>query len=174
MGRRSSTSQVLAFRIEQFDDRGNRLDLLTVEVRGKSLSGDVAVGDRVAVRGRLHKGVVRAKRVANLTTGGTVRQVGKATRATRQATLLILILIVLAAVAFGMYEIISHVESAAQSQGTAQLGSNQQSSPGLTSPGGSSSGDVATLIAAVGPARPAIAHTRLQNMGAEWQKRGPS
>lgn len=77
---KSVQTQVLTFRLEQFTEGGDRSGVLTVELRGPELSGDVADGDRVEVHGRLKKGVLRARTVHNLTTGATVRQVGVARR----------------------------------------------------------------------------------------------
>ena len=73
-GKRSN--QVLTFRLEQFTEGGDRRGVLSVELRGPELSGEVADGDRVEAQGRIRRGVLRAKTVHNLTTDATVRQVG--------------------------------------------------------------------------------------------------
>lgn len=83
--RRAPPSQVLTFRLERFDEHGDRRGVITVELRGLELSGDVAVGDRVEAVGRIRGGILHAKAVHNLTTGGTVRQVGQAGRRLRAA-----------------------------------------------------------------------------------------
>lgn len=98
---RAPPSQVLTFRLERFDEHGDRRSVITVELRGLELSGDVAVGDRVEAVGRIRGGVLHAKVVRNLTTGGTVRQVGQAGRRLRAAAAgglkLALILLILGA-----------------------------------------------------------------------------
>jgi hypothetical protein len=78
------TYQVLAFRLQQFSNSGDRRGLITVEVRGDRLTGDVAAGDQVRVYGRERNGIVQAKRVDNLTTGGTVNSVGHRGRTVAQ------------------------------------------------------------------------------------------
>jgi hypothetical protein len=94
-------SQVLTFRLEQFTEHGDRRGVITVELRGLELSGDVAVGDRVEAIGRIRGGVLHAKVVHNLTTGGTVSQTGQAGRRLRAAAAvaakLALILLILGA-----------------------------------------------------------------------------
>lgn len=94
-------SQVLTFRLEQFTEHGDRRGVITVELRGLELSGDVAVGDRVEAIGRIRGGVLHAKVVHNLTTGGTVSQTGQAGRRLRAAAVVIvklaLILLILGA-----------------------------------------------------------------------------
>jgi pSer/pThr/pTyr-binding forkhead associated (FHA) protein len=79
-GSNSVQIQVLTFRLEQFTEGGDRSRVLSVELRGPEISGDVADGDRVEVRGRLKKGVLQARTVHNLTTGATVGDFGVAGR----------------------------------------------------------------------------------------------
>lgn len=83
--RRAPPNQVLTFRLERFTEHGDRRGVITVELRGLELTGDVAVGDRVEAIGRIRGGVLQAKTVHNLTTGGTVRQAGQAGRLLRAA-----------------------------------------------------------------------------------------
>jgi hypothetical protein len=68
--RRLPTSQIVNFRLERYDSRGNRLQPIPVEMRGITISGHVADGERVHVTGRFHEGTLYAKKVDNLTTGG--------------------------------------------------------------------------------------------------------
>jgi hypothetical protein len=90
---------MLTFRLEQFTESGDRRSAITVELRGRAVSGDVAVGDRVRVYGRMRDGILRAKRVQNLTTGGTAREVGQLRQRLRALTAtgvaLILLLVVI-------------------------------------------------------------------------------
>ena len=48
--------QVLAFRVERYDQLGNRLDPVAVELRGKSLEGQISDGTQVIVTGRWRRG----------------------------------------------------------------------------------------------------------------------
>jgi hypothetical protein len=65
--------QVVSFRLESFDQRGNRVGVTGVEWRGKSLHGSVSEGDHVEVTGRLRNGLCRAKKIRNLNTGTLLR-----------------------------------------------------------------------------------------------------
>src|ERR1700722_17374433 len=77
---RSSSRQVLTFRLESYTEHGDRSGMITVELRGQELSGDVANGDRVEAHGRLRRGILQATAVQNLSTGGIVRPIGDAGR----------------------------------------------------------------------------------------------
>jgi hypothetical protein len=79
-GQGSHSMQVITFRLEQFTEHGDRGRVLSVELRGATLRGDLANGDRVEARGRMRGGVVKAKSVQNLTTGATVAAVGSVRR----------------------------------------------------------------------------------------------
>jgi hypothetical protein len=69
----TGTTQVLTFRLEQYDDRGNRLPPVPVEMRGRSIHGVLNDGDVVAVPARRRPdGVLRARRIANVTHGGAL------------------------------------------------------------------------------------------------------
>ena len=62
-----------SFRVERFDEVGNRVALVPVELRGLKVEGSLSDGDRVRMTGRLRGGTLRPKLVENLTTGATVR-----------------------------------------------------------------------------------------------------
>lgn len=62
--------QVISFRLERWDDGGEQLPPLSVEMRGYFLSGGLTAGERVEVRGHVRGGVLVASRVHSLTTGG--------------------------------------------------------------------------------------------------------
>lgn len=68
----SASRQILTMRIERYDNGGNRLQPVSVEMRGWSLKGQVGEGESVEVRGRWRGGVLRASRATNLTTGGNI------------------------------------------------------------------------------------------------------
>lgn len=70
MHRRFPTAQIVNFRLERYDRRGGRLQPIPVEMRGITITGNVADGERVQVEGRFHDGTLYAKSVANVTTGG--------------------------------------------------------------------------------------------------------
>src|SRR5207249_1610816 len=63
--------QVLTFRIEHYDQLGNRRDPVVVEMRGRSISGQIADGDEVEVGGRWRRGVLQATKIRT-TSGATV------------------------------------------------------------------------------------------------------
>jgi hypothetical protein len=72
MHRRLPSAQVINFRLERYDDRGNRLQPVPVEMRGMTITGYIAEGERVRLSGRFHNGTLYTKQVDNLTTGGGV------------------------------------------------------------------------------------------------------
>ncbi len=73
-GRNAGNLIVWTFRLQRYDDAGNELPPLPVEMRGKRFDGFINEGDRVEVHGRWKEGRdVRAKRVHNLTTAVVVR-----------------------------------------------------------------------------------------------------
>ncbi|WP_129311466.1 hypothetical protein [Streptomyces sp. L2] len=63
---------ILSFRVERYDAVGNRILLVPVELRGLSIEGSLADGDRVRAGGRMKSGILRVTRVENLTTGTSV------------------------------------------------------------------------------------------------------
>lgn len=68
----SSQRTIWNFRVERFDDDGNLVLRVPVEMRGLSFQGSIADGDTVRVAGRERHGTVRARRVENRTTGAVV------------------------------------------------------------------------------------------------------
>jgi hypothetical protein len=75
--RRVPTAQIVNFRLERYDDRGNRLPPVPVEMRGITLAGHIGEGELIEISGRFFDGILFAKHARNLTTGG-----GLSTRAT--------------------------------------------------------------------------------------------
>jgi hypothetical protein len=67
-----ASRQVLTFRLEQYDDNGNRMTPLPVEMRVLSLMGQLSEGEQVMVRGRWRHGVIRVRRIHNLSTGAVI------------------------------------------------------------------------------------------------------
>lgn len=63
---------IWSFRVERYDAAGNRLPPVPVEMRGRSFHGFINEGDRVRVQGRGKGGVIKARKVRNLTTGARV------------------------------------------------------------------------------------------------------
>jgi hypothetical protein len=92
------TINVLSCRVEQFTERGDRSGVMSVELRRRKITGDVSVGDRVVVHGRIRGGTIRAKLIDNLTTGATVHEVGGGRR--RVGMALRVVIVVVFAVAF--------------------------------------------------------------------------
>jgi hypothetical protein len=63
----------MAFNVERFDEAGNRLPPVPVELRGRSLEGGLHEGDSVDVTPTFSPhGTVRVGRFRNLTTGADV------------------------------------------------------------------------------------------------------
>lgn len=66
------TTDILTFRIECFDEAGNKVATIPVEMKG-TLSGVLNEGDSVEVIAKWRPGItLHPERVLNLTTGGTV------------------------------------------------------------------------------------------------------
>lgn len=63
---------VWTFRIERYDDLGNQVAVVPVEMRGRAFVGALAEGDWVRTSGVGHGGNLRTRRVDNVTTGSTV------------------------------------------------------------------------------------------------------
>ncbi len=71
-GDRDSAKTVMSFRVERHDGQGNRLPPVPVELRGVTFSGSLTDGDEVSVSGKWKHGVLRVRRVSNLTTGAEI------------------------------------------------------------------------------------------------------
>ncbi len=70
--RRLPTIQIVNFRLERYDERGNRLQPVPVELRGITITGHIANGERVQVEGKYHNGTLYTDLVKNVTTGGGI------------------------------------------------------------------------------------------------------
>lgn len=66
-------SKTLAFRVDRYDNFGNRMEPVAVELP-KYKSGQISEGEEVEVKGRWSHGALRARRVTNLTTGVSIRR----------------------------------------------------------------------------------------------------
>jgi hypothetical protein len=69
----TASESVWTFRVERYDEAGNRVLLVPVEMRGLSFEGSLSDGDIVRAHGKVRSGTLRADRVENLTTGAAVR-----------------------------------------------------------------------------------------------------
>jgi hypothetical protein len=68
---------VWTFRLERYDEAGDRLQPVPVEMRGRSFEGAISEGDTVEVYGRWRDGTtLRADRARNRTTGAVVTAKG--------------------------------------------------------------------------------------------------
>lgn len=73
------STEVLSFRLERYDSKGERLRPVPVVLRGNMIVGGSRIagqlndGDEVEVRGVLQDGTLRAEAVVNLTTGAELR-----------------------------------------------------------------------------------------------------
>ncbi|MCP3770708.1 MULTISPECIES: hypothetical protein [unclassified Streptomyces] len=63
---------VWTFRVERYDEAGNRVLLVPVEMRGYAFEGAISEGDWVRAHGKMKKGTLRASEVENLTSGAGV------------------------------------------------------------------------------------------------------
>ncbi|OKJ41572.1 hypothetical protein [Streptomyces sp. CB01580] len=73
---RDTSEAVCTFRVERYDDSGNRIQLIPVEMRGYRVEGSISDGDWVRGTGRMKSGTFRMTEVENLTTGADVRAKG--------------------------------------------------------------------------------------------------
>jgi hypothetical protein len=67
-----ASRQILTFRLEQYDDHGNRMTPIPVEMRVLSVMGQLSEGEQVMVKGRWRHGVLRTRRIHNLSTGAVI------------------------------------------------------------------------------------------------------
>ncbi|MFD4375136.1 hypothetical protein ACFXKE_24020 [Streptomyces sp. NPDC059202] len=88
--------EIWHFRIERYDESGNKLAVVPVEMRGFSFVGSVSNGDHVHVSGRWRDGTLRADELTNLTTRARVR--GKSYRVARTVAVVLFVLIALGVV----------------------------------------------------------------------------
>ncbi|MEU1406839.1 hypothetical protein ABZ471_31595 [Streptomyces sp. NPDC005728] len=72
----NQSEAIWTFRIERYDNAGNRTLLLPVEMRGRTFEGSISDGDWVRARGRMHSGTLRVSLLENLSTGAHVRAKG--------------------------------------------------------------------------------------------------
>ena len=96
-GAQAGATLILTFRLERFDNDGNRLQPIPIEMRGRSFEGALADGDWVEVSGGWRDGTLRAKRVQDLTTGAVIRARSKLF--TRALPFLVFLLVALVALA---------------------------------------------------------------------------
>jgi hypothetical protein len=75
-GGKDQSEEVWTFRIERYDNAGDRILLIPVEMRGRTFEGSISDGDWVRARGRMRSGTLRVTRLENLTTGAFVRARG--------------------------------------------------------------------------------------------------
>ena len=81
---------ILSFVVERFDEAGNRVFVVPVELRGLNIQGLLREGQWVRVSGRLRAGTLRAKRIVNLETGAAVTATGVPSAAKAIAAVLLL------------------------------------------------------------------------------------
>jgi len=72
-GQSSTSIIVWSFRVVRFDDQGNAITPVPVEIRSYSIRGVLSDGDRVEIQERWTPGkTLRPRRLRNLTTGGGI------------------------------------------------------------------------------------------------------
>jgi serine/threonine-protein kinase len=64
---------IWSFRVERYDESGNRVQLIPAEMRGYSMEGWISDGDWVRGTGTMKSGTFRMNEAENLTTGARVR-----------------------------------------------------------------------------------------------------
>jgi hypothetical protein len=92
--------------VERYDEAGNRVLLVPVEMRAVTFEGSLSDGDWVRAHGKVRAGTFRATEVENLTTGATVRGKVPSRIVTVIFTVLFFLLFfaVLAWVGYGFYQ----------------------------------------------------------------------
>jgi hypothetical protein len=95
----SSSSQVWTFRLDRFDNDGNRLRALPVQMRGRAFDGVISEGDYVEVTGKRKGGVLNARSVYNVTTDSTVT----AKRPSRLSYAVVAVFVVIFLIFFGTF-----------------------------------------------------------------------
>lgn len=68
-----SPEEVLTFRLERYDERGDRQQPVLVELRGRQFEGALHEGDHVSVSGSWRDGRLCAERIHNETTNSQMR-----------------------------------------------------------------------------------------------------
>lgn len=68
-----TSEAIWTFRVERYDEAGNRALLVPVEMRGYAFEGSIHDGDWVRATGKMKAGTLRASQVENLTTSADFR-----------------------------------------------------------------------------------------------------
>jgi hypothetical protein len=68
----ATTLQVLTFRLEGHDARGDRLRPIAVQMRGPSIRGVLSEGENASAAGSYRSGTIHADRIINRTTGAVI------------------------------------------------------------------------------------------------------
>jgi hypothetical protein len=67
-----TTLQVLTFRLERYDPRGDRVPPVAVQMRGPSIHGGLSEGEHACAAGSYRSGTIHADRIINRTTGAVI------------------------------------------------------------------------------------------------------
>ncbi|GAA4932696.1 zinc ribbon domain-containing protein [Streptomyces coeruleoprunus] len=92
---------IWTFRVERYDEAGNRLSLVPVEMRGMTFEGSISDGDWIRAEGRMRHGTLRVTTLQNLTTGAVVRAKGVPKAAV--VAVAVIALVILAGIAWIAY-----------------------------------------------------------------------
>jgi hypothetical protein len=68
----ATTLQVLTFRLERYDPRGDRLRPVAVQIRGPSIRGGLSEGEHASAVGSYRSGTIHADRIINHTTRAVI------------------------------------------------------------------------------------------------------
>jgi FHA domain len=99
--------EILAFRVDRYDEAGNRVDAVAVEFRGY-MGGQVSEGDEVDVRGKWSRGTVRAKEVTNVSTNSEIRGVSGGLKVVSSVFVVVFVAIWLSVAAVIVYEFVKN------------------------------------------------------------------
>jgi hypothetical protein len=77
--RTQDEQEILALRVDRYDESGNRLTPVAVEYRGYT-GGQISDGEEVEAHGRWSSGTLRANKILNLSTSSEIRGVSKGLR----------------------------------------------------------------------------------------------
>jgi hypothetical protein len=95
---------IWSFRLERYDNAGNLVLLLPVEMRALFFYGSIADGDWACAHGKRHRGTLRATRLENLSTRAVVEATGFS-KTRKTVAIVVVILFLIASAAFAVFYI---------------------------------------------------------------------
>jgi len=126
----NSSMTVMSFRVERYDDAGNRQQPVPVQFRALGYDGSLSEGDRVRVFGDWKAGTLHSKRMDNLSTGASV-----AVKSYRKQLIAFLLVVAVMVAVFASIWVFSSRAFDAQTERSHQQFCEQASQLGNTPPG---------------------------------------